>query len=138
MFFWLTAVSFAGVALYRFLLDNLDAPTFRLHCYGSHTVTDIVANGKEVKTKERTIVDFDFVIDLALSMQRGPGSLYVLDDSTWAYRGKMDKEMGKPQLPQTVQGWARDYAASPKTGKEFRFRKAVVGLDRTRTLDGAR
>jgi hypothetical protein len=107
-------------------MDNLDHPTFQLHCYGSHTVTDIVANGKEVKTKQRTIVDFDFVIDLALSMQRGPGTMYVLDDSTWQYRGAMTKEMGKPQMPQSVHAWARDYAASLKTGKEFRFRKVLA------------
>jgi len=112
-----------GAALYRFILDNLNAPTFRLHCYGSHTVTDIVTSGKEVKTRERTIVDFDFVIDLSLSMQRGPGELYVLDDDTLAYRGTMNKSRGRPDMPRTVYDWARSYGESPKTGKEFRFRK---------------
>lgn len=125
-----------GDALYRYILDNSGPPTFRLHCYGSHTETDIRASGNKVETVKRTIVDFDFVIDLALSIRLGPGDLYVLDDNTPAYRGRMELEAGGGSMPRTVHEWARHYAASPKQGKEFRFRKAVIGLDRARAIDG--
>jgi hypothetical protein len=33
---------------------------FRLPCYGTHNMTDIVANEREVKTKDGTIVHSDF------------------------------------------------------------------------------
>jgi hypothetical protein len=69
------------------------------------------------------IVDFDFVIDLALSMNRGSGKLYTVDNDTLAYRGKMMEELGEIEGPKTVREWARDYAESTKTGKEFRFQK---------------
>jgi hypothetical protein len=77
------------------------------------------------KVKQRKILDFDFVIDFALSMTRGSGKLYVLDGNTLAYRGGMEKEAGASGggAPQTVWDWAKNYTESPKIGKEFRFKK---------------
>jgi hypothetical protein len=57
----------AGNGTGRFRPDNLNAPMFRLYCYGMYTVTDIFANGSEVKAKERTIFEFDFVVLAARS-----------------------------------------------------------------------
>jgi len=98
----------------------MDIPAIRLHCYGSHIETYFV--GKDAK--QRNIVDFDFVISFALSMIRGSGKLYVLGGNTLAYRGGMEKEAGASGgAPKTVWDWAKNYAESPKTGKEFRFSK---------------
>jgi hypothetical protein len=35
---------------------------FRLPCYGTHNMTNIVANEREVKTKDGTIVYSDFLL----------------------------------------------------------------------------
>jgi hypothetical protein len=93
----------------------MDPPSVQLHCFGSH-----VANGTPTKTQ---VVDFNFVIDLALSMNSGSGDLYTFEDNIVAYRGEMVKEVGVMGAPQIVRDWTRNYAASPKTGKEFRFQK---------------
>jgi hypothetical protein len=110
-------------ACYRFIVDNLDIPTFRLHCYGSHTVTDVTSHNGKVETKQRTIVDFDFMIDLSLSLRAGSAELYALED-VLTYRGMMDKTASPGgEGKGSVRDWVRDFAESPKTMKKFRFRK---------------
>jgi len=99
----------------------MDPPSVQLHCFGSHVVTELVAH-RTADTKKTTVVDFDFVIDLALSMK--PGELFTRGDDEKAYRGGMVKKVGVNGSPvKTVRDWARNYAASSKTGKEFRFQK---------------
>lgn len=101
----------------------MDPPSVQLHCFGSHVVTELVTHGS-AKTKETTVVDFNFVIDLALSMKPGSGELYTCGDDVMAYRGGMVKKVCVKESPvKTVRDWAHHYAASPKTGKEFRFQK---------------
>jgi hypothetical protein len=118
-------VRFIGDALYRFILDHMDFPSVKLHCFGSHTVTELVENGLLVKSKN--VVDFNFVIDLELSMKLGPAELYTCGEDVKVYRGCMNKERGVTRLrARTVRDWARSYAASPKTGKEFRFNKVCL------------
>jgi hypothetical protein len=48
-------------SLYYFLLNNLTASHVPAALPCTHTVTDIVANEKDVRTKVRTILDSDFV-----------------------------------------------------------------------------
>jgi len=63
-------------------------------------------------------------------MKLGPAELYTCGEDVKAYRGWMDKERGGTRLrDRTVRDWARSYAASPKTGKEFRFNKVISGID---------
>ena len=112
-----------GDALYRFILDHMDRPKVRLHCFGSHVESRITARAGKVKTKKTTIIDFNFVIDLSLSMNRTSGELYTFGNNTLAFRGKMDKEVGEAGGPQSVRDWTRSYAESPKTGKKFKFYK---------------
>ena len=79
---------------------------------------------RATRAAEKTkVVDFNFVIDLALSMTHGSGELYTFGDNIVVYRGEMVKEVGVMGPLQTVRDWARNYAASPKTGKEFKFEK---------------
>ena len=112
-----------GDALYRFILDHMNLPKVRLHCYGSHVETKVTAHKGKVETTETTIVDFNFMIDLSLSMNQASGELYTLENNTLAFRGSMDKEVGNVGGPQTVRDWTRSYAESPKTGKKFKFEK---------------
>ena len=101
----------------------MDPPRIQLHCYGSHLqyLTTITPQGR-AKTSTKKIVDFDFLIDLALSMNRGSGELYTLRNNVMAHRGKMEKEVGTGG-PQCLRDWARIYAESSKTGKKFKFYK---------------
>jgi hypothetical protein len=112
-----------GDALYRFILDHIDLPKVRLHCYGSHVESKITARAGKAETNETTIIDFNFMIDLSLSMNRASGELYTFGNNTLAFRGKMDEEVGEAGGPQSVRDWARNYAESPKTGKKFKFYK---------------
>ncbi|KIM80108.1 hypothetical protein PILCRDRAFT_822621 [Piloderma croceum F 1598] len=124
-----------GDALYRFILDHMDAPSVQLHCFGSHVVRELVAH-RTADTKRTTVVDFNFVIDLALSMKPGSGELYTCGDDVVTYRGGMVKKVGAKGSPvKTVRDWARNYAASPKTAKEFRFHKVVSGIDMAKIRD---
>jgi hypothetical protein len=101
----------------------MDPPSVQLHCSGSRVITELVAH-ESAETKTTTFVDFNFVIDLALSMKPGSGELYTLGDDVMAYRGKMVKKFGGKGSPvKTVRDWVHNYAASSKTGKEFRFHK---------------
>jgi hypothetical protein len=68
----------------------MDFPSVRLHCYGRHVVTEL---GRPAETKK--VIDFDFVIDLALSMKLGPGALYTYEDDVMAYRGGMVRWLKK-------------------------------------------
>jgi hypothetical protein len=113
----------SGDALYRFILDHVDQPKVRLHCYGNHVESKITAHRGKAETKETTIIDFNFMIDLSLSMNEASGELYTFGNNTLAFRGNMDKEVGKAGGPQTVRDWTRSYAESPKTGKKFKFQK---------------
>jgi hypothetical protein len=57
-------------------------------------------------------------------MKPRSGELYACGDDVIAYRGGMVKKVGVKGSPvKTVRDWAHHYAASPKTGKEFRFQK---------------
>jgi hypothetical protein len=112
-----------GDALYRFILDHMDLPKVRLHCFGSHIESKITACVGKVDTKETTIIDFNFMIDLSLSMNRTSGELYTFGNNTLAFRGKMDEEVGEAGGPQSVRDWTRSYAESLKTGKKFKFYK---------------
>jgi len=70
------------------------------------------------------VVDFGFVINLALSMKLGPGALHTYGNNVMAYRGGMVKQVGIKGSPvKTVRDWVHNYTASPKAGKEFRFNK---------------
>jgi hypothetical protein len=118
-----------GDALYRFILDHMDLPKVRLHCYGSHVESTITARAGKAAIKETTIIDFNFMIDLSLSMNCASGELYTFGNNILAFRGKMDKEVGEAGGPQSIRDWTRSYAESAKTGKKFKFYKAVAGLD---------
>jgi hypothetical protein len=101
----------------------MDLPEVRLHCYGSHIDTKVTTSGGKSETKETTVVDFDFSIDLRLSMNSGSGELYTLPDDVMAYRGQMEMETGVSGGPQNVREWAHNYAESPKSCKKFKFYK---------------
>jgi hypothetical protein len=87
-------------------------------------------------------------------MKPGSGELYTCGDDVMAYRGGMVKKVGVKESPvKTVRDWAHNYAASPKTGKEFRFQKVrwsnialcyklstlqvVSGIDMPKIRDGS-
>jgi hypothetical protein len=112
-----------GDTLYRFILDHMNLPKVQLHCYGSHVESKITAHKGKAETTETTIVDFNFIIDLLLSMNEASGELYTVGNNALAFRGNMDKEVGEAGGPQTVRDWTRSYAESPKTGKKFTFQK---------------
>ena len=131
----------------------MDPPSVQLHCFGSHVVTEVVAH-RTAETKKTTVVDFNFVIDLALSMKPRSGELYACGDDVIAYRGGMVKKVGVKGSPvKTVRDWACNYAASPKAGKEFQFNKVrrsnfalyyklstlqvVSGIDMPKIRDGS-
>ncbi|KIM80107.1 hypothetical protein PILCRDRAFT_9686 [Piloderma croceum F 1598] len=125
-----------GDALYRFILDHMDPPSVQLHCFGSHVVTELVAHGSSAKMKKTTVVDFNFVVDLALSMKPGSGELYTCGDDVVTYRGGMVKKIGVKGSPvKTVRDWVRNYTGSPKTGKEFRFNKVISEIDMPKIRD---
>ena len=112
-----------GDALYRFIIDHMNLPKVRLHCYGSHVESKVTAHKGKAETIETTIVDFNFIIDLSLSMNEASGELYTVGNNTLAFRGNMDKEVSEAGGPQTVRDWTHSYAESAKTGKKFKFQK---------------
>ncbi|KAF8329687.1 uncharacterized protein EI90DRAFT_2973348 [Cantharellus anzutake] len=93
-----------GEALYRFLLNHLEPPRFRLHCCGSHSEERVRTIYRSDGSSDRrrasqeaetvTVVDFDFYIDLThFLVTAGNPEIFTLADSEPAYRGRMYQEV---------------------------------------------
>ncbi|KAF8321144.1 hypothetical protein DL93DRAFT_2052137 [Clavulina sp. PMI_390] len=123
-----------GEALYRFILEHLEAPNFKLHCRGTH---------KEVRLRvshhhhhdmhahsgghEVTITDFDFYIDLTPLLAAQRAEIWTADPSVPAYRGSMYREYSV-SAQRTQSPFRSAASAETKRAKQFKEWVTMKGL----------
>ncbi|KAK6359747.1 hypothetical protein TWF696_000886 [Orbilia brochopaga] len=140
-----------GEALYRFLLtQNMNSPRPQVRMRGTHVErhhhhhhhhSDTNSNSSRDSTEQRTVVDFDIIMDfqsLILIESGQQGIMQVVDEDVKAYRGGRFRKRGRtdhalpintPIMPKTVRDWADDYCANPSICKEFVMEKVCPGYN---------